>query len=83
MIVVSALLFVANLWLTHGSRSAERERSMAYAETIDPVVAVPRLLNGFTLWNWLLLVLMAITWSYPIGQFFVLHVHEALPWGGH
>jgi len=83
MLILSALLFVANLWLTHRSRAAERETNMAYADTVDPVLAVPRLLNGFTLWNWLLLVLMAIAWSYPIGQFFVLHVHEALPWGGH
>jgi cytochrome c oxidase subunit 1 len=83
MLILSALLFVANLWLTHRSRASERERTMGYADTIDPVVAVPRLLNGFTLWNWLLLVLMAIAWSYPIGQFFVLHVHEALPWSGH
>ncbi len=82
MLVLSALFFVTNLLLTHRGRMVESERGMAYAETMTPVVSVPRLLNGFTLWNWLLLVLMAIAWSYPIGQFFVLRVHGALPWAG-
>jgi len=54
---------------------------MAYADTVEPVVTVPALLNGFATWNWLLVVLMAISWAYPIGQFFFMHVHKALIWG--
>jgi hypothetical protein len=38
-------------------------------------------LNGFTMWNWLLLALMAISWAYPIGQFFFMPVYRSLPWG--
>jgi cytochrome c oxidase subunit 1 len=80
MLVVSAVLFVANLLASHRSRPEETE-PMAYAETLEPVVRVPALLNGFTVWNWLLVALMAISWAYPIGQFFFIGVHKALPWG--
>jgi cytochrome c oxidase subunit 1 len=54
---------------------------MEYAETVEPVVTVPGLLNGFAVWNWLLLVLMVIAFAYPIGQFFFIDVHKALAWG--
>ena len=42
---------------------------------------VPALLNGFAVWNFLLVALMAIAWAYPIGQFFFIGVHKALAWG--
>lgn len=80
ILVVSAVLFVANLLASHRSRPEEQEL-MTYAETLEPVVRVPALLNGFTVWNWLLVALMAISWAYPIGQFFFIGVHKALPWG--
>ena len=84
LLVISGILLLANLLASHGGRRAEGGEAgsaMQYADTVDPVVTVPPLLNGFTLWNWLLLVLMAITWAYPIGQFFFMPVHRALPWG--
>jgi cytochrome c oxidase subunit 1 len=81
MLVVSGVMLLVNLLLTHRSRSDESQREMAFAETMEPVVAVPGLLNGFAVWNWLLVVLMAISWAYPIGQFFFMKVHEALIWG--
>jgi cytochrome c oxidase subunit 1 len=81
LMVLSAVLLLANLLLTNRNREAEADRGMAYAETTEPVLAVPRLLNGFTVWNWLLVVLMAISWAYPIGQFFFMEVHKALVWG--
>jgi cytochrome c oxidase subunit 1 len=81
LLVVSGVMLLVNLLLTHRSRQAEPDRSMAYAEAVEPVVTVPALLNGFTTWNWLLVVLMAISWAYPIGQFFFMHVHKALIWG--
>jgi cytochrome c oxidase subunit 1 len=81
LLVVSTVLLLWNLLRTHGSREIEPDRSMAYADTLEPVVAVPRLLNGFTVWNWLLVALMAISWAYPIGQFFFMEVHKALVWG--
>jgi cytochrome c oxidase subunit 1 len=35
-------------------------------------VRVPKALNGFALWNAILLMFMALQYGYPIGQFFVL-----------
>jgi cytochrome c oxidase subunit 1 len=81
MMVLSAVLFLVNLLLTHRNRIEEGELSFSYAETMKPVVRVPALLNGFAVWNWLLLALMAIAWAYPIGQFFFIGVHRALAWG--
>src|SRR5262249_21243786 len=81
LMVLSAVVLLVNLLLTHGNREAEADRAMTYAETPEPVLAVPGLLNGFAVWNWLLVVLMAISWAYPIGQFFFMEVHKALVWG--
>ncbi len=81
LMVLSTVLFLVNLFLTHRNRAIETERGMAYAETMEPVVRVPALLNGFTVWNFLLVALMAIAWAYPIGQFFFVGVHKALAWG--
>ncbi|HSD72831.1 MAG TPA: cbb3-type cytochrome c oxidase subunit I [Thermoanaerobaculia bacterium] len=80
-LTASGLLFLLNLLLVHGSRKPEPDRAMDYAETVDPVVQVPALLNGFAVWNWLLLVLMVLAFAYPIGQFFFIDVHKALAWG--
>ena len=81
LLVLSAVMLLVNLLLTHRNPETESDRAMAYAETPEPVVAVPRLLNGFTVWNWLLVVLMGMSWAYPIGQFFFMEVHKALVWG--
>jgi cytochrome c oxidase subunit 1 len=81
MLAVSGVMLLVNLLLTHRRRAAEADRAMSYAETMEPVVTVPHLLNSFAVWNWLLVVLMAISWAYPIGQFFFMKVHEALVWG--
>jgi cytochrome c oxidase subunit 1 len=81
ILVISGLLFLVNLLLTHRSTADETGRAMAYAETVEPVVTVPRLLNGFAVWNWLLLVLMVVAFAYPIGQFFFMSVHKTLAWG--
>jgi cytochrome c oxidase subunit 1 len=81
LMVLSTVLFLVNLFLTHRNGAEQADRSMAYAETVEPVVRVPALLNGFAVWNWLLVALMAIAWAYPIGQFFLIGVHKSLGWG--
>ena len=81
LMVLSTVLFLVNLALTHRSRAEEPDGAMAYAEPVEPVVRVPALLNGFAVWNYLLVVLMAIAWAYPIGQFFFVGVHKTLGWG--
>jgi hypothetical protein len=48
------------------------EEPLRYALAVNPPVRVPPSLNGFALWNTILLVLMIVAYGYPIGQFFVL-----------
>jgi cytochrome c oxidase subunit I len=61
-------------------RSHFGERSLAeplrYALAVNPPRQVPASLNGFALWNAILLVLMVVAYGYPIGQFFVLKSHS-------
>jgi cytochrome c oxidase subunit I len=45
---------------------------LRYALAVNPPRAVPASLNGFALWNTILLVLMLFAYGYPIGQFFFL-----------
>jgi cytochrome c oxidase subunit 1 len=82
LVVISGILLIVNLLLSHrGRRTEEAAGPIRYADTMEPLVTVPSLLNGFTLWNWLLLAVMAVSWAYPIGQFFFMPVHRSLPWG--
>ena len=48
------------------------EAPLRYALAVNPPRTVPASLNGFALWNAILLVLMVFAYGYPIGQFFVL-----------
>ena len=51
---------------------------LQYALAVNPPARVPAALNGFALWNSILLVLMLVAYGYPIGQFlFVLEPHSA------
>jgi cytochrome c oxidase subunit 1 len=81
LMVVSALLFVVTLLRTQTNPEREEDPTLALSETLEPVVHVPPLLNGFATWNWLLLALMALSWAYPVGQFFSMTVYKALAWG--
>jgi cytochrome c oxidase subunit 1 len=81
MLLVSGLLLAANLALSHRERRAFADDAGGFARPIEPVVAVPASLNGFALWNWLLVALMAVSWGYPILQFFITRQYNALPWG--
>jgi cytochrome c oxidase subunit 1 len=71
ILVVSAILLVVIL-----VRSQLGERRLAtplrYALAVNPPKRVPRALNGFALWNAILLVLMLAAYGYPLAQFFVL-----------
>ncbi len=49
---------------------------MRYALAVNPPVRVPPALNGFGLWNAIVLVLMILAYGYPIGQFFFLKQHS-------
>jgi hypothetical protein len=49
---------------------------LRYALAVNPPRQVPAALNGFALWNAILLVMMIVTYGYPIGQFFFLKSHS-------
>ncbi len=80
ILAVSAALLIYNLWRTHGNTQAERNIEIAYAVPLHPVVRIPKLLNGFAFWNWLILIYMVASYGYPIIQFFVLDTHGSAPW---
>jgi cytochrome c oxidase subunit I len=71
ILLVSAILLIVIL-----VRSQFGERRipapLSYALAVNPPRRVPASLNGFALWNLILLVLMVAAYGYPIGQFFYL-----------
>jgi len=78
----SACLFIYNLVKTQltplvGEFSAEIE----YAEPIHAVGVLPEYLNGLMLWNKVIAVLMAISFGYPILQFFFMKTFGSSVWG--
>ena len=74
ILLVSAILLIVILIRSHlGERTIDVP--LRYAIALNPPTHVPASLNGFALWNAILLVLMVITYGYPIGQFFVIKPH--------
>src|SRR6478609_9101934 len=70
ILFVSALLFVRNLAILHRSPLPALQRPL-YALAVDPPRRVPAALNGFGLWNVLVLALMLLAYGYPIVQFII------------
>lgn len=68
ILLASAVLFLRNLLVLHWSPTAAVARPL-YAIAVHPPRRVPAALNGFTLWNVLVLVLMLLAYGYPIAQF--------------
>jgi cytochrome c oxidase subunit 1 len=81
LLLLSAILFVYGLFRTHGNPAAETNLAAEYAEPRTPVLSLPGPLNGFALWNWLLLILMGVSFGYPILQFFLMQTYGAPGWG--
>jgi len=70
LLLGSALLFVRNLAVLHRSPVPALQRPL-YALAVHPPERVPAALNGFGLWNVLVLVLMLLAYGYPIAQFII------------
>jgi cytochrome c oxidase subunit I len=70
VLLASAVLFVRNLAVLHRSTVPTHERPL-YALAVNPPQHVPAALNGFGLWNVLLLVLMLLAYGYPVAQFVI------------
>ncbi len=80
ILMVSAILFVWNLAMTHANAAAEADAEMAYAEPVHAVLNIPKTLNGFAFWNWVLLVYMVASYGYPIAQFFLMDTYGTPAW---
>jgi cytochrome c oxidase subunit 1 len=78
----SACLFVYNLAKTQLNPSTVAfEGEIEFAEPIHAVASLPEWLNDFKIWNKVIAVLMAISFGYPILQFFFMDTSGSSPWG--
>lgn len=75
ILLISAILLILILVRSHFSERGNEE-PLRYALAVNPPRTVPRALNGFGLWNTLVLVLMILAYGYPIGQFYFLKSHS-------
>lgn len=81
VLTLSALMFVFNLANSHRGRRHEIPPALEYALPIHAPVNLPPSMNGFGLWNAILLIWMMMAYGYPVMQFFMLDTHGSLPWG--
>jgi cytochrome c oxidase subunit 1 len=77
ILLASGLLFVRNLMQFAVAREPHISVEL-YATAVHPPTRVPAALNGFRLWNALVLVLMVLTYGYPLAQYFVFDIPGAL-----
>ncbi len=80
ILAISALLLVINLLLSHFKDKAAKMPIMEYAESIHPVINLPKLLNGFGFWTVVIVVYMLASYGYPILQFFIMDTNGTFPW---
>ena len=75
MLLLSALLLIVVLVCSQlGERSVAEP--LSYALAVNPPRRVPASLNGFGVWNSIVLALMIAAYGYPIGQFFFMRNHR-------
>ena len=78
----SACLFIYNLAKTQLNPAvAGFNDQIEYAEPFKPVGYVPEYLNDLKLWNYVIAVLMAISFGVPILQFFFMETFGSPAWG--
>lgn len=77
VLLASALLFISNLVSFHRGAAAARV-PFRFALPVHPLTRVPAPLNGFALWNWLVVFLMAAAYGWPIAQAFVIQAPHAV-----
>lgn len=69
VMLAATLLFVVNL-VRRGAPTGDR--AIRYALALNPPQEIPAYLNGFGVWNLILLVVTVIAYSVPLGQYLVL-----------
>jgi cytochrome c oxidase subunit 1 len=75
ILLASAALLIVVLFRSQFGERAIGE-PLRFALAVNPPMRVPAALNGFGLWNAIVLVLMIFAYGYPIGQFFFLKNHS-------
>ncbi|MCK5810856.1 MAG: cbb3-type cytochrome c oxidase subunit I [Cocleimonas sp.] len=80
ILFISALLLILNLVLTHFNKKADTPPVMEYAESMHPVINLPKLLNGFGFWTAVIVIYMIVSYGYPILQFFTMDTIGTFPW---
>src|SRR5271168_301750 len=71
VVLISAVLLIVILVRSQlGAR--QLAMPLRYALAVNPPTHVPASLNGFALWNAIVVVLMVAAYGYPIGQFLIL-----------
>jgi cytochrome c oxidase subunit 1 len=77
LLLASALLFVANLAALHRG-ALQAVAPFRFSLAVHPPTRVPAVLNGFGLWNVLVLMLMLAAYGWPLAQFAVLKAPQAV-----
>jgi cytochrome c oxidase subunit I len=80
ILIVSVVGLIANLGLTHSMKRSEIS-PLQWALAINPPHRLPPSLNGFGLWNMLVLVMLIAAYGYPIAQFALMPPHSAVGFG--
>jgi len=80
ILFISAVLLIINLLFSHFKAKAETMPVMEYAESMHPVMNIPKLLNGFGFWTAVIVVYMIASYGYPILQFFLMETNGTFPW---
>ena len=80
VLLLSAILLIWVLYRTQQNDVQEANPEQHYAEPIHPVMTLPNTLNGFALWNWIILVYIVVSYGYPIAQFFLMPTYGTFPW---
>ncbi len=78
ILLASALLFIWNLLPRRNAPVLDPAPGYAFALAAHPPKRVPAVLNGFALWNILVVVLMAVAYGFPILQFFLTEGPQAV-----
>ena len=77
LLLASALLFVWNLASYHRG-ATQAAAPFRFALAVHMPERVPAMLNGFGVWNMLVLVLMLAAYGWPLAQFAVLSPPQAI-----
>jgi len=81
ILLISGCLFVYILYKTQAEGTPARSVEEDYAQFTQASGRIPGWLNGFTVWNLLILALMALSYGYPIAQFFLMKTYDPTAWG--